>query len=223
VIEVRELEISAKTVEEATRVALAQLGVTLEEVDITVLKKGKSGLLGVGAEDAKIKVMLLDDEDERQPGAMSDAADTARQVLIDILHAMGIQATVDVTGSGDEGVPVTLNIEGDDLGVLIGRRGQALSSLQYLVRLIVAEKLKKWVSINVDVDWYKKRHYEALKKLALRLSDQVARRRHPITMEPMPPDERRIVHITLADNPDVMTQSTGDGDGRRVVIQSRKK
>jgi len=220
---VRELEISAKTVDEATRVALDQLGVTREEVDITVLKKGKSGLLGVGAEDAKIKVMLLDDEDERQPGAITDAADTARQVLIDILHTMGIVATVDVTGSGDEGVPVTLNIEGDDLGVLIGRRGQALSSLQYLVRLIVAEKLKKWVSVNVDVDWYKKRHYEALKKLALRLAEQVAKRRRPITMEPMPPDERRIVHITLADNPDVMTQSTGDGDGRRVVIQSRKK
>jgi len=220
---VRELEISAKTVEEATRIALAQLEVTLDEVDIIVLKKGKSGLLGVGAEDAKIKVTLIDDEDERQPGARGDAADTARQVLIDILHAMGIQATVDVTGSGDESVPVSLNIEGDDLGVLIGRRGQALSSLQYLVRLIVAEKMKKWVSINVDVDWYKKRHYEALKKLSLRLAEQVAKRRRPITMEPMMPDERRIVHITLADNPDVMTQSTGDGDGRRVVIQSRKR
>ncbi|MDD5399520.1 MAG: KH domain-containing protein, partial [Dehalococcoidia bacterium] len=179
------------------------------------------GVLGVGAEDARIKVVLLDDE--RQPGATSDAADSARQVLCDILHNMGIQATVDVTGSGDDGDPITLNIEGDDLGVLIGRRGQALSSLQYLVRLIVAEKLKKWVSVNVDVDWYKKRHYESLKKLALRLAEQVARRRRPITMEPMPPDERRIVHITLADNSDVMTQSTGEGDGRRVVIQSRKK
>ncbi|TSA54414.1 MAG: protein jag [Dehalococcoidia bacterium] len=218
----RELEISAKTVEEATRVALAQLEVTRDEVDILVLKKGKSGLLGIGAEDAKIKVILLDD-DEGQPGARGDAANTARQVLSDILHAMGIQATVDVTGSGNEGVPVTLNIEGDDLGVLIGRRGQALSALQYLVRMIVAEKLKKWVSINVDVDWYKKRHYESLKKLALRLAEQVAMRRRPITMEPMPPDERRIVHITLADDPDVMTQSTGDGDGRRVVIQTRKR
>lgn len=219
----RELELSAKTVEEATRIALAQLEVSREEVDIIVLKKGKSGLLGVGAEDAMIKVVLLEDEDERQPGAMSDAADTARQVLCDILHTMGIQATVDVAGSGDDGDPITLNIEGDDLGVLIGRRGQALSSLQYLVRLIVADKLKKWVSVNVDVDWYKKRHYEALKKLALRLAEQVAKRRRPITMEPMPPDERRIVHITLADDPDIMTQSTGDGDGRRVVIQSRKR
>jgi len=218
----RELEISAKTVEEATRVALAQLEVTRDEVDIIVLKKGRSGVLGIGAEDAKIKVILLDD-DEGQPGARGDAANTARQVLSDILHAMGIQATVDVTGSGNEGVPVTLNIEGDDLGVLIGRRGQALSALQYLVRMIVAEKLKKWVSINVDVDWYKKRHYESLKKLALRLAEQVAMRRRPITMEPMPPDERRIVHITLADDPDVMTQSTGDGDGRRVVIQTRKR
>jgi spoIIIJ-associated protein len=209
-------------VEEATRIALLQLGVAREEVDIVVLKKGKSGVLGVGAEDAKIKVVLLDDE-EQQPGAVSDAAGTARQVLSDILRAMGIQATVDVSGSGDDGVPVTLNIEGDDLGVLIGRRGQALSSLQYLVRLIVAEKLKKWISVNVDVDWYKKRHYESLKKLTLRLAEQVARRRRPITMEPMPPDERRIVHITLADDPDVMTQSTGEGDGRRVVIQARKK
>ena len=218
----RELEISAKTVEEATRLALAQLEVTLNEVDILVLKKGKSGLLGMGAEDAKIRVILLDD-DEAQPGARGEAADTARQVLIDILHAMGIQATVDVSGSGSEGSPVTLNIEGDDLGVLIGRRGQALSSLQYLVRMIVAEKLKKWISINVDVDWYKKRHYESLKKIALRLAEQVAKRRRPITMEPMPPDERRIVHITLADDPDVMTESTGDGDGRRVVILARKR
>ena len=218
----RELEISAKTVEEATRVALAQLEVTRDEVDILVLKKGKSGLLGMGAEDAKIKVILLYD-DEAQPGARGEAADTARQVLIDILHAMGIQATVDVTGSGSEGAPVTLNIEGDDLGVLIGRRGQALASLQYLVRMIVAEKLKKWVSVDVDVDWYKKRHYESLRKIALRLAEQVAKRRRPITMEPMPPDERRIVHITLADDPDVMTESTGFGDGRCVVIQARKR
>jgi spoIIIJ-associated protein len=218
----RELEISAKTVEEATRVALAQLEVTRDEVDVLVLKKGKSGLLGMGAEDAKIKVILLYD-DEAQPGARGEAADTARQVLIDILHAMGIQATVDVTGSGSEGAPVTLNIEGDDLGVLIGRRGQALASLQYLVRMIVAEKLKKWVSVDVDVDWYKKRHYESLRKIALRMAEQVAKRRRPITMEPMPPDERRIVHITLADDPDVMTESTGFGDGRCVVIQARKR
>jgi spoIIIJ-associated protein len=175
----------------------------------------------MGAEDAKIKVTLLDDE--RQPGQLDDAAEMARKVLSDILKAMGIAADIDVTPSPDDNTPVTLNIEGDDLGVLIGRRGQALASLQYLVRLIVAEKSKKWISINVDVDWYKKRHYDTLKKLAERLAEQVAHRKRAITMEPMQPDERRIVHITLANHPDVMTQSTGEGDGRRVVIQMRNR
>jgi len=217
----RELEISAKTVDEATKVALAQLGVSREDVEIEVIKKGKSGVLGVGAEDAKIRVILLDDED--QPGQLDDVAEMARKVLSDILKAMGITAEIDVTPSPDENTPLTLNIEGDDLGVLIGRRGQALASLQYLVRLIVAEKSKKWISINVDVDWYKKRHYDTLKKLAQRLAEQVAHRKRAITMEPMQPDERRIIHITLANHPDVMTQSTGEGDGRRVVIQMRKR
>lgn len=215
----KELEISAKTVEEATRAALEQLGVTRDDVEITVIKKGRSGVLGMGAEDARIKVVLLDEEVLQE----TDDGDISRQVLIDILHAMGIRATIDVSRSSDPSAPVTLNIEGDDLGVLIGRRGQALSSLQYLVRLIVAEKLKKWVPINVDVDWYKKRHYESLKKLALRLAEQVAKRKRAITMEPMAPDERRIIHITLADYPEVKTESTGEGEGRRVVIQTRKR
>jgi spoIIIJ-associated protein len=217
----KELEISAKNVDEATRVALEQLGVSRDQVEITVIKKGKSGVLGVGAEDARIKVELLEDEEE--PLSEVDGAEAARMVLSETLRLMGITATVDVSRSSDPSEPVTLNIEGDDLGVLIGRRGQALSSLQYLVRLIVAEKLKKWVSINVDVDWYKKRHYESLKKLALRLAEQVTKRRRAVTMEPMPPDERRIIHITLANNPDVKTESTGEGEGRRVVIQTRKR
>jgi spoIIIJ-associated protein len=216
----KELEISAKTVEEATRMALEQLGVTRDQVDITVIKKGKSGVLGVGQEDARIKVELIEEE---EPLSEVDGAEAGRMVLSDILRLMGIVATVDVSKSSDPGNPVTLNIEGDDLGVLIGRRGQALSSLQYLVRLIVAEKLKKWVSVNVDVDWYKKRHYESLKKLALRLAEQVTKRRRAITMEPMPPDERRIIHITLANYPEVKTESTGEGEGRRVVIQTRKR
>ncbi|MBN1375838.1 MAG: protein jag [Dehalococcoidia bacterium] len=217
----KELEISAKTVEEATRVALEQLGVSRDLVEITVIKKGKSGVLGVGAEDARIMVVLLDEENESITEA--DEAETARAVLSETLKIMGIVATVDINRSSDQSAPVTLNIEGDDLGVLIGRRGQALASLQYLVRLMVAERLKKWMSINVDVDWYKKRHYESLKKMALRLAEQVTRRRRSITMEPMPPDERRIIHITLANNPDIETESTGEGDGRRVVIQSRKR
>jgi len=218
----RELEISAKTVEEATRIALEQLGVSKDEVEISILKKGKSGVLGVGAEEARIKVVLFDDV-KPSVAVEGDVEEVARQVLSELLSIMGIQATVTINKAAEVDAPLVLNIEGDELGVLIGRRGQALSSLQYLVRLIVSERIKKWVSINVDVDWYKKRHYDSLKGLALRLAEQVSKRKRPITMEPMPPDERRIVHIALANHPDVTTQSTGEGEGRRVVIQTRKR
>jgi spoIIIJ-associated protein len=216
----KQVEVSAKNVEEATKLAVAQLGVTIEDVDVLVLKKGKSGLLGVGAEDARVRVSLIEEE---EPAEVTDPAETARAVLSEVLKRMGFDATVEIDRSPEPETPITLNIEGDDLGILIGRRGQALSSLQYVVRLIVAERLKRWISINVDVDWYKKRHYDSLKKMALRLAEQVTKRGRPVTMEPMPPDERRIIHITLADNPDVETESTGEGDGRRVVIQSRNR
>jgi spoIIIJ-associated protein len=218
----KELEISAKNVEEATRIALAQLGVSREKVDIVVIKKGKSGVLGMGAEDATIKV-ILPDEGIFTAENTANVDEIAKQVLGELLKIMGIEATVSINKTNEPDNPVILNIEGDELGVLIGRRGQALSSLQYMVRLIVSEKAKKWTSINVDVDWYKKRHYDSLRNLAYRLAEQVAKRRRPITMEPMPPDERRIIHISLANHPDVVTQSTGEGDGRRIVIQTRNR
>lgn len=218
----KELEVSAKNVEEATRIALEQLGVSKDKVDIQIVKKGKTGVLGMGAEDAKIKVILLD-EGNFADGNTANVDEISRQVLGELLRIMGIEATVSINKTNDSDTPMVLNIEGDELGVLIGRRGQALSSLQYLVRLIVSEKAKKWASINVDVDWYKKRHYDSLRSLAYRLAEQVTKRKRPITMEPMPPDERRIIHITLAEHPEVTTQSTGEGDGRRVVIQSRKR
>jgi spoIIIJ-associated protein len=216
-----ELEVSARTVDEATRVALGQLGVSRKDVEIIILKKGKSGVLGMGSEDARIKVIVLNENQQISNSLSED--DICKQVLSKLLQAMGMSADITVSREADADAPMTLNIEGDDLGVLIGRRGQALSALQYIVRLIVAEKTKKWISINVDVDWYKKRHYDGLKKLAYRLAEQVAKRRRLITMEPMPPDERRIIHMTLSNNPEVMTQSTGEGEGRRIVIQPRKR
>jgi spoIIIJ-associated protein len=115
-----------------------------------------------------------------------------------------------------------LNIQGDDLGVLIGRRGQALSSLQYMVKLIIAEKFKLWAQITVDIEGYKKRRYEALKNLALRVADQVKNSKRSMNLEPMPADERRIIHLALADNPDVSTHSIDYGERRKVVIQLRK-
>lgn len=214
----RELEVSGRTVDEAVRKALEQLGAGEDEVEVVVLKKGRAGLLGVGAEEARVKVKLL----KQRPGK-GDIPALAKDVLTNLLKHMGIKAEVNVVSPSGGDLPISLDIEGDDLGVLIGRRGQTLASLQYLVRLIVSEKLKIWVPINVDVAGYKKRRYESLRSLALRLAEQVKRGRRVITLEPMPADERRVIHLALADHPDVTTQSMGEGEGRKVAIFPKKR
>jgi len=213
----KELEVSGKTVDEAIHIALEQLGASEDQVEVIVLKKGKSGVLGMGVEEAKIKVRLLPESGEK-----SDVVEVAKDVMETLIKLMRIDASVSVTQSANGELPVTLNIEGDDLGVLIGRRGQTLASLQYIIRLIVAEKLKAWVPINVDVAGYKKRRYESLQNLALRLAEQVKRNRRLITLEPMPADERRIIHLALTGNPDVTTQSMGEGEMRKVAILLKK-
>jgi len=215
---VKEVEVSAKTVDEAIQMALEQLGVDEDQVEVVVLRKGKSGVLGVGAEEARIKVRLLPQLQEKD-----DVAKVAMEILETLVKSMGIVAEIRATQASAGELPVTLNIEGDDLGILIGRRGQTLASLQYIVRLIVAEKLKMWVPINVDVVGYKKRRYESLRSLALRLAEQVKTRRRPITLEPMPADERRIIHLALSDHPDVSTQSMGEGEARKVAILLKKR
>jgi spoIIIJ-associated protein len=213
----KELEASGKTVDEAIQVALEQLGASEDQVEVTVLKKGRSGVLGMGVEEARIKVRLLSVSGEK-----ADVVEVAKEVAETLIESMRITADVSVTQSATGELPVTLNIDGDDLGVLIGRRGQTLASLQYVVRLIVAEKLKMWVPINVDVAGYKKRRYESLQSLALRLAEQVQRNRRLIMLEPMPADERRIIHLALADNPDITTQSMGEGEMRKVAILLKK-
>ena len=213
----RELEVNGKTVDEAIQSALEQLGVSEDQVEVVVLKKGRSGVLGMGVEEARIKVRLLPVASEK-----ADVVRVAKDVLERLIEVMGVTAGVSVAQSPDGELPVVLNIEGDDLGILIGRRGQTLGALQYIVRLIVAEKLKMWVPINVDVAGYKKRRYESLENLALRIAEQVKRSRRLITLEPMPADERRIIHLALADNPDVTTQSMGEGEMRKVSILLKK-
>ncbi len=214
----KELEVGGRTVEEAVRKALEQLGVGEDEVEVIVLKKGRAGLLGVGAEEARVKVKLLRQQPERV-----DISTLARDVLTSLLKYMDIKAEVTVVSPAGGDLPISLDIDGDDLGVLIGRRGQTLASLQYLVRLIVSEKLKIWVPINVDVAGYKKRRYESLRSLALRLAEQVKRGRRVITLEPMPADERRVIHLALANHPDVTTQSMGEGEERKVAIFPKKR
>ncbi len=212
------LEISAKTVEEAIQHALEQLGLSREEVEVTVLKEGRHGILGLGSEEAMIRVEPLVPKEE------SDIAEIAKTVLETLLGKMGVVASVMPQAEPLVGMekgansPITFDINGDDLGILIGRRGQTLSCLQYIVRLIVAHQTKDWLPIMIDVEGYKQRRYNALQALAWRIAEQVKAKGMPFTLEPMSAYERRIVHLTLADDPEVTTQSTGEGEARKVVI-----
>ena len=211
------MEVSAKTVDDAIQIALEQLGVSENQVEVVVLQKGKSGILGVGAEEARIKVKLL-----TQPQKKDEVAKEASKIVETLVKLMGIKAEVSVAKVSTVEIPVALSIEGDDLGVLIGRRGQTLAALQYIVRIIAAERLRVWMPINIDVAGYKKRRYESLQSLAIRLADQVKTSRRPITLEPMPADERRIIHLTLVGHPEVATQSIGEGETRKVAILLKK-
>jgi spoIIIJ-associated protein len=109
-------------------------------------------------------------------------------------------------------------VVGDDLGILIGRRGQTLSCLQYVVRIIVGHQKNVWLPIVIDVEGYKQRRCNALQTMALRIADQVTQKREPFALEPMPAFDRRVIHMTLADHPEVITESSGEDEARRVVI-----
>jgi spoIIIJ-associated protein len=154
----------------------------------------------------------------------TEVAELARTILENMLELMGITASVnpvpEALVESKEGVPssVTLNVEGDDLGILIGRRGQTLSCLQYLVRIIVGHQKNVWLPIVIDVESYKQRRCNALQAMAWRIAEQVKQGREPFALEPMPAFDRRIIHIALADHPDVTTESSGEGEARRVVI-----
>ena len=155
----------------------------------------------------------------------NDIAEVAKGILEELLTRLEVVASVvpQTTPSAEEGEEaaplITLDIEGDDLGILIGRWGQTLASLQYIVRLIVGHQAEDWVPIVIDVEGYKQRRYERLQALAWRLAEQVKVRKVPFTLEPMLAYERRIIHLALADHPDITTESIGEGESRRVVIR----
>jgi spoIIIJ-associated protein len=153
----------------------------------------------------------------------SEEVQAATEFLRNLIEGMDIDAEVTVrepetAADGAGRASAVLDIEGEDLGLLIGRRGQTLASMQYLLNLIVAKQIGKRASFGVDVDGYRRRREESLVNLAKRTAARVRGTGRSVTLEPMPPNERRIVHITLADDPNVMTVSIGEGEGRKVAI-----
>ncbi len=153
-----------------------------------------------------------------------DITEVAKSVLETLLNLMGVSASVMpsatllVEGEAVDTTSVTLEIKGEDLGILIGRRGQTLSCLQYMIRLIVGHQTKVWLPITIDVEGYKRRRYDALQALAWRVAEQVKAEGVQFAMEPMLAYERRVIHLALVDHPDVTTQSSGEGEARKVVV-----
>lgn len=223
------VEFTGKTVEDAVEKALAALGKTQDEVEIAVLSEGSRGLLGIGAEDARVAVRLLP-RPAPQPSAPVGEADAeeklvavAKETLETLVRLMGVKAYVevkrDVELPGVDRVPFVLDIQSDDdLGILIGRRAETLSALQYITRLIVGHKTKMWSDFAVDVQQYRVRRGHALQNLAHRMAERVQETRRAVALEAMPPAERRIVHLALRDHPHVVTQSIGEGENRKVMI-----
>ncbi|OIP25678.1 MAG: RNA-binding protein [Chloroflexi bacterium CG15_BIG_FIL_POST_REV_8_21_14_020_46_15] len=206
-----ELEITANTVEEALEEAEERLGMKRDRFEVEVIKEGKSGILGIGGEEAVIKVRPL-------PSVEEDLVKIAREVLDNLLNLLGVTAEVEVLS---DQIPTTFNIKGDDLGILIGRHGQTIVSLEYIVKLIVAARLKGWQPLFIDIGGYRERRRSSLQQLALHLAEQVKLEHRDITLEPMSASERRIIHLTLADHPEVVTHSIGVGEDRKVVISPK--
>lgn len=229
---------TGRTVEEAIQAGLSELGVPRDQVQVELLNT-------VGEDPERpVVVQLTVDETavetfttmapltmptlEAEPSAaaseetvsVDDVPGTGKQVLETLLRGMGIRSEVIIHNDmpNDEGPAFVLDIQGADLGILIGRRGETLRDLEYLARLIVASKTHSSERFAVDVEGYRARRERVLRELAKRMADRVKQNRQPITLEAMPPNERRIVHITLKEHPTVKTQSIGEGDRRRVMI-----
>ena len=241
------VETMADTVDEAVRAALRQLGAQPHEVLVEVLEEPSRGLLGIGAKPARVRVKLLrppepvkpiaagdmarditdyDDEDDEygDVGAFDDQHDghVGKNVLETLLSHMDIRATVTVRqgepNRPGDATPWILDVQGDNISKLIGRRGETLNALQYLTRLITSRHLQRRANIIVDADSYKERRFDKLRGLATRMADQAVEQGRTVTLEPMPPNERRIIHLELRDRDDVMTESSGEGDSRKVSI-----
>lgn len=243
------VEVSAKTIEEAIERGLKELGLTRDQVEVEILHAGRGGVLGFGAEDARVRLVVqpaspavearaAQVEEELEIPASStrlttetetvspEMAGLATEILQRLLDLMKVRAVVkahpgdDLVEQGEEPALI-LDITGDDLGVLIGRRGETLRALQYMTRLMLSRKLERWEPVIVDVESYRVRRRRSLRQLAVRMAERVAFSKQQVVLEAMPANERRIIHIALRDHPQVTTRSTGEGEHRKVTIIPR--
>jgi spoIIIJ-associated protein len=235
------VEATGEDVEAAVAAGLEELGVGPSDVLVEVLEEPSRGVFGIGARPALVRLKLLrpptpnappkpaakvstpvDTESESVSAGELNEGTVGKEVLAELLEKMGVRANISVkppepTRSGEK-APWVLNINGPDMRLLIGRRGETLNSLQYILRLIVSRRLQRRANVVVDAGEYKARRSDRLTQLALRMADQAIEQQRTISLEPMPPNERRIIHMSLRNRDDVLTKSVGEGDSRKVTI-----
>ena len=207
------LEFEGKTTEEAIDNACAFFEVTPEQLEIEIVSVGSPGIFGLGGRKAKIRAALREESEEL-------LLSSAKEILETILERVQEQATVSVHQEDDR---ISLRIETDDAGLLIGKQGQTLDALQYLVTKMLAKKSRRKVRITIDVEAYRARHNEALAHLAQKYGEKVKKSGRPIILSPMNPYDRRIVHMALQGDKEVKTMSRGEGLYKKVVISPAKK
>jgi spoIIIJ-associated protein len=238
---------TARTVEEAEELALKELGIDRNEAEVEILSRGKAGFLGIGAEMARVRVTRISagstspavgpsagttpaagGTPEGRPLANTSpvgpaAEGTAAALAIDAVNRVLSLARVNVVSTlrsahdPDVGGPI-IDLTGEDSGLLIGRRGQTLQALQFVVNMIARKELGQSVRVVLDVEHYRQRREESLRDMASKVASRVAQTGRSITLEPMSAADRRMVHVALADYPGVRTESVGLGEDRKVTI-----
>jgi spoIIIJ-associated protein len=215
------LEFEGKTTEEAIAQACTHFQLPPECMDIEIISVGSPGLFGIGGRKAKVRVVLSRDEGEGEGESDADLLPQAQELLERILELMGEKAKV--LGRFDEEDRLSLGIDAEDPGLLIGKQGQTLEALQYLLTKMIAKKARRKVRGFIDIESYRARHQEALTQLALKSGENAKKSGKPITLNPMNPHDRRIVHLALQGDKEVKTMSRGEGLYKKVVVYPMRK
>lgn len=242
------IEISGKTVDDALTEALVKLETTSDKVDVEVVEKGSSGILGLFNKPAVIRVRRKEDKDileedvvaevfheeakkeepavapptEKKPEMTREEVESRiRNFLSDLFNAMDMEVAVEITFNDKEEC-INVELKGGNMGVLIGKRGQTLDSLQYLTNLAINKQSENYYRVKIDTEDYRKRRRETLENLAKNISFKVKRTKRPVSLEPMNPFERRVIHSALQNDRFVETHSEGDEPYRHVVVTLKK-
>lgn len=202
------IEKSAKNVNDAKEAALLELGVSEEEAVIEIIEEGSKGFLGLGSKEAVVKASL------KHPELVA-----SKKFLASIFESMKVE--VQINADLDENGDIAINLEGENMGIIIGKRGDTLDSIQYLTSLIANKESEKYIKVIIDAENYREKRYNALIALSERLAEKVVRTGKRYTLEPMNPYERRIIHSNLQGNEKVTTRSVGEDPYRKVVIEPK--